>query len=78
MVGLGAPWMNDDIQRALGRIEAQNVLILEQLKEHKEERKALSEKVEKIEKKINYAAGAIAVFSFIFSFLLTPLLGWHK
>ena len=71
--------MNEElIYQTLGRLEAQNQLILSQLQEHKEERRRIDEKVNRIEKKLNYAAGVVAAGSAILTMFISPLIGWHR
>ena len=65
---------NEDIQRSLGRIEAQIELILKQMSNHQEERKLLADKVNKIETKINYAAGTFAGVTLLLGIMIDPLL----
>ena len=55
----------------LGEIKATQTLILKKLDEHALERKELSDRVAKLEKRINYAAGALGVLLGVFQF------GWN-
>lgn len=60
-----------DIIRALGKIEGQLEAVLKNQEEQKNRVRVLEDRVQSIEKKISYAAGAIAVVTVFFSF------GWE-
>ena len=55
----------------LGEIKATQTAILAKMDEHSAERKVLSDRVSRLETRINRAAGALAVLIFIFQY------GWN-
>ena len=57
-----------DILRSLGKIEGQLESLLKSLEEHKAKSAEQETRIQAIEKKINYAAGAIAVLTVVVSF----------
>lgn len=61
-----------EINRALGKIEATQELILEAFKHHdnkdQEQFKTIGERIGAIENKLNYAAGAVGIITFVLTF----------
>jgi DNA-binding protein YbaB len=54
---------DQETQRSLGRIEANVSYLVERAKKQEEDADRLEERVRKVEKKINYAAGAVTIIA---------------
>jgi phage shock protein A len=50
----------EEMQRSLGRIESNVKFLVDRAKKQEEDADKLEERIRKVEKKVNYAAGVIA------------------
>ena len=74
------PMADTEIHRSFGRVEGKIDLILAQNSAHERRLDALDTRISKVEGRLMYGAGAIAVLSSLFAVLVKPLLtklfGW--